>query len=128
MIDTQKILSRKTELNFSFRAMALAAGWGEEQGARIERVLSGDSADPRFTTAEGIADAIGLTLDELRANRPADSVNRGEVLEALRVATPDERLGLVTAARQIITRHRAANPTVPPPRRRPGRPAVVRDA
>lgn len=127
MINRNLIRERAGTLGMSLRALALAAGWSEDQAPRIERVISGDTADPGFSTAEGIADGLGITMDELRTERPRHAEARSVILEALRLANPDQIEILKGIAADIVATARTNNPPIVPARRGVGRPPGSRN-
>jgi transcriptional regulator with XRE-family HTH domain len=126
MLHRERIKRERERLGMSYRAAAIAAGWGEDQASRWERVESGDTSDPGFTTLCGIADALGITLDELRENRPSGNVRRGVLVECLRI--PELRGRVEVYAETQLADYRTANPPPVPVRRPRGRPRTRPEA
>ena len=63
-MDTKKLLSRRETLGLTQAQVAKRAGMSQQAYARVE---TGARPDPVLSTAEKIADALEIGLDDLRA-------------------------------------------------------------
>jgi transcriptional regulator with XRE-family HTH domain len=65
-MDPTKLLNARESLNLTQAQVAERAGMSQQAYANIE---IGKRSDPKLSTAERIADALGTTVDALRVDR-----------------------------------------------------------
>jgi transcriptional regulator with XRE-family HTH domain len=70
MVNRAEIKRRRKANNWSYADAAEAAGWGARHRATWQHVESGHNKNPKVSTMEGMALALGCTVSDLLAPPP----------------------------------------------------------